>query len=226
MASCTSLFKEDAHTAINIRVGGTFTVVIVVITLFCEVQRTDLVQGSRMEFADLSCKSLIFTWGQWMDPAWNTWLEEKSSIRAHLMMIGQHIRHPFVIGLYPYPAFRQLGGKPIPVEIEPIVIGTPSWPDFMVFPVVIIRIEIHAPVGIRPVGKSLQAIRIKTWVHQDYGIPQHRFYFLPLSSRQIVSVCEAGIRTTGLITMNGKPLVNNNRHFLECRVGNIRLRDP
>src|SRR3972149_9985909 len=84
---------------------------------------------------------------------WNSRLKKERCARSHFVMVCEHIGPPGIVLIHARTALRMLQGHPIPVKVEPVVIGSSSGPWFMVFPRNWRRAGDAAFVGVHPSGE-------------------------------------------------------------------------
>ena len=155
MPTGTRLFEEDADAAVHIRIGGTFSIIKIIISFLGEIQRSYPVEMLRVIGRDLSGQLLVAFRGIAVHPRRLSGLEEEGSVGAHLVMIGQDVRLPVVEDHEPVLALIMLRRQPVAVEVEPIVVETSAGPGLAELAVVRIAHARYALVAVHPGGKPL-----------------------------------------------------------------------
>ena len=87
VTSGTCLFKQDADGSLNVRIGGSFAVVEVVVVFLIVVQGADLVQGFGMVGTDLLGQLEVFLGCQGMDARRYAGLKKEGAVGAHLVEV-------------------------------------------------------------------------------------------------------------------------------------------
>ena len=121
-----------------------------------------------MDYTYAFCEILIFLRRIWIGSAGHTWLKKESRIGSHFMMIRQHIWFPSVELFDPSFTGWMYCKEPVPVQVEPIMVGSCTWPYLIEFPVTYIGVSHIVFVRINPTAEPLKSIRIITGVQENH----------------------------------------------------------
>ena len=82
--------------------------------------------------------------------------------------------------------FRMLRRHPIPIQVEPVVVGTPSRPGFDMFSVLCILRGDMPPITVSPIDEPVAAIRIVIRIDNHDDAIQQVIYRRSLSGGQMI----------------------------------------
>ncbi len=97
MTARAGLLEEDADAAVDVRVGRALAVVEVVELLLAVVQPPLCVESARVIRSDEVCQLDVALGGARIAPARHAGLEEEGRVRAHLVVVGEHVGLPEMV---------------------------------------------------------------------------------------------------------------------------------
>ena len=125
-------------------------------------------------FSNVVCQVLVKLWGKRVGTFWVSRAEvETFYAAAHLVMVTYHVRHPVEVHCNGILALRVLAHQPVTVAVCPIMVGTAAWPRLRELTGTCIRYVVVAVGGIYPIGKTVDAVGIKTGIDDDDGVFQN-----------------------------------------------------
>ena len=220
-AARAGLFQQHAHAPIEIRIGRSLADIKIVEGLPRKIKAADLVERVGVALGDLRRESIGARRGERVVARGNARRKKERGLRVHLVVIREHIGFPGVVDLDPPPAFGLLQPQPVAVEIKPIVVGAAARPDFAVLSVLGIRNEVFAAVGISPVCKPAEAIRVQHRVEQDDGIGEEAVDGSPLGRGQVIGHHGRGIATAGFVPVDAVSHIRDHGHGVDVERGRL-----
>jgi hypothetical protein len=157
------LLEDEAQPAQEVRVGGAVPRVGVVEHLLREVERTDLVQRLRPVPGHDLGQIGVDRLGEEGVPGAHRLrrLEEVGGVRPHLVVVGHEVRLPVMMEVDAGLRFRVDQGKPVPVQVEPVVVRPPPGPGLVVLPVQRVGHKGLGAVHVGPVGVPVPPVGVQ-----------------------------------------------------------------
>ena len=151
-------------------------------------------------------------------------LEEIGRVAAHFVDVGQHLGAPVVEERHPALRFGVLRHEPVPVQIEPVVVGPPAWPRFHVLPVLAVPRGDRAPVGVDPVDETVPPVRVVVGVQDDHGAIQQAVHGRSAARGQVVEDQHGRLGPARLVAVHPVAHVDDDGHGLDQGVGHLPRR--
>ena len=218
------LLEEDADGAVHVRERGPLPIEEVVEGLPRIVQRAVAVEPLGVVFGQRRRKLEGPFRGVRVVPARDPGLEEIGRVAAHLVDVGQHLGAPVVEQRNPAPRFGMLRHEPVPVEVEPVVVGPPARPRRHVLPVLPVPRGDPAPVGVDPVDETVPAVRVVVGVHDNHGAVQQAVHGRSAARGEVVEHQHGRLGTARLVAVHAVAHVDDDGHGLDHGVGDLARR--
>ena len=103
---------------------------------------------------------------------------------------------------------------PLPVQVEPVVIGARKLPVHVVLGMLWISIRHFAAIGVEPGGTLRVTVGIKNCGHQDNTVGQLIFYSCALRRSEVINDRKRCIHTAGFRAVHTIVKPGNDRHVI------------
>ncbi len=207
------LLEDEPEPAQEVGVGGAVARVGVVVDLLGEVQGAHRVQRRRPVVGEAHGDVGVDRLRQEGIPRPHRLgrLEEVRAGGAHLVVVGDHVGPP---PLVPRDAGLGLGvhqGEPVPVEVEPVVVGPAAGPHLVVLPVQGVGHHGLGPVHVGPPGVPVPAVGVQVGLHEEDAVGQVALH-LAGARHQPVRGEHGGLRRGGLVAVDAVAQVHDHGH--------------